>query len=82
MQRKLASFKHILFPGTGCLTYLLLSAKAGNRLSQICARKYVMNLVSMLLYVKHLTCFSFCGVRFFSFYQNNLGNLFRCTYLR
>ena len=51
MQRKFASFKHILFPDTGCLTYLLLSAKAGNRLLQVCVRDYVLKVGSMLVCV-------------------------------
>ena len=52
MQRKIASFKHILFPDTGCHTYLLLSAKAGNRLLQICVREYVFKVVLTLVCVK------------------------------
>ena len=51
MQRKIASFKHILSPGTGCHTYLLLSAKAGNRLLQICVREYVFKGASILICV-------------------------------
>ena len=52
MQRKIASFKHILSPGTGCHTYLLLSAKAGNRLLQICVREYVFKVALTLICVK------------------------------
>ena len=52
MQRYFASFKHNLFPGTGCHTYLLLSAKADNRLLQICVREYVFKVALTLLCVK------------------------------
>ena len=40
-----------MFPDAGCLTYLLLSAKADNRLLQICVREYVFKVVPTLLRV-------------------------------
>ena len=49
---KTCIFKHILSPGTGCHTYLLLSAKAGNRLPQICVREYVFKVALTLICVK------------------------------
>ena len=52
MQLNLHLFGINIFPDTGCLTYLLLSAKAGNRLLQICVREYVFKVALTLLCVK------------------------------
>ena len=41
-----------MFPATRCLTYLLLSAKAGNRLLQICVSEYVFKVALTLICVK------------------------------
>ena len=51
MQRKIASFKHILFPGTGCLTKLVLLYNNTSFLLQICVGEYVLKVGSIVVCV-------------------------------
>ena len=51
MQRKFASFKHILFPDTGCLTRLVLLYIIILTLLQVCVREYVLKVALTLICV-------------------------------
>ena len=51
MQQKFASFKHILFPGTGCLTKLVLLYNNTSFLLQICVGEYVFKVALTLICV-------------------------------
>ena len=52
MQRKLASFKHILSPDSGCLTKLVLLYNNTSFLLQICVREYVFKVALTLICVR------------------------------